>query len=81
MSNKADFESAATIVDGKTVKFSGDDTDVKAISSMIDKNFKNATQDDNSKYEDGGYLLVPLIFLLLLLWARQGFLAELWRRS
>ena len=36
-----------------------------------------------SKYEDGGYVpLVPLIFLLLLLlWARQGFIAELWRRS
>ena len=81
LANEADFKSAASIVDGKTVKFSGDDTDVKAISSMIDKNFKNATQDDNSKYEDGGYMLVPLIFLLMLLWARQGFLAELWRRS
>ena len=79
--NEADFQSAASIVDGKTVKFSGDDADVKAISSMIDKNFKNAAQDDNSKYEDGGYVLVPLIFLLLLLWARQGFIAELWRRS
>jgi len=81
LSNEADFQSAASIVDGKTVKFSGDDTDVKVISSMIDKNFKNVTQDDNSKYEDGGYILVPLIFLLFLLWARQGFLAELWRRS
>ncbi len=81
MANEADFQSAASIVDGKTVKFSGDDADVKAISSMIDKNFKNAAQDDSNKYEDGGYYLVPLIFLLLLLWARQGFLAELWRRS
>jgi len=81
LSNEADFQSAASIVDGKTVKYTGDDTDVKAISSMIDNNFKNAAQDDNSKYEDGGYVLVPLIFLLLLLWARQGFIAELWRRS
>ena len=81
LANEADFQSAASIVDGKTVKFSRDDADVKAISSMIDKNFKNAAQDDNSKYEDGGYVLVPLIFLLLLLWARQGFIAELWRRS
>ena len=81
LSNEADFQSAASLVDGKTVKYSGDDSDVKAISSMIDKNFKNAAQDDNSKYEDGGYALLPLIVLFLLLWARQGFLAELWRRS
>jgi Ca-activated chloride channel family protein len=81
MANEADFESAASIVDGKTVKYTGDNSDVKAIASMIDKNFKNAQQDDSNKYEDGGYYLVPLIFLLLLMWARQGFMAELWRRS
>jgi hypothetical protein len=69
------------MLNGKTVTYTGDDVDVKAVSSMIDKNFKNAAQSDNSKYEDGGYYLVPLIFLLLLLWARQGFMAELWRRS
>ena len=79
--NEADFKSAASIVDGKTVKYSRDDTDVEAISSMIDTNFKNAAQDDKSKYEDGGYWLIPFIFLFLLLWARQGFIAELWRRS
>ncbi len=79
--NEADFKSAASIVDGKTVKYARDDTDVKAISSMIDTNLKNAQQDDSNKYEDGGYYLVPLIFLLLLMWARQGFMAELWRRS
>jgi hypothetical protein len=81
MANGADFESAASIVDGKTVKFTGDDSDVKVISSMIDKNFKNMAQGDKNRYEDGGYALVPLIFLLLLLWARRGFMAELWRRS
>jgi len=81
LSNESDFKSAASMVNGKTVKYSRDDADVKAISSMIDKNFKNAAQDDNSKYEDGGYTLVPLIFLLLLMWVRQGFMAELWRRS
>ena len=79
--NEADFQSAASMLNGKTVTYTGDDVDVKAVSSMIDKNFKNAAQSDNSKYEDGGYYLVPLIFLLLLLWARQGFMAELWRRS
>jgi len=81
LSNEADFQSAASIVNGKTVKYSGNDADVDTISSLIDKNFKNAAQDDDSKYEDGGYWLIPFIFLLLLLWARQGFIAELWRRS
>jgi len=81
LANEADFKSAASLLNGQTVRYSGDDEDVKAISSMIDKNFKNAAQGDNSRYEDGGYYLVPLIFLLLLLWARQGFMAELWRRS
>jgi len=81
LSSEVDFQSAASMVNGKTVKYTGDDADVNAIFSMIEKNFKNATQDDNNKYEDGGYYLIPIIFLLLLLWARQGFIAELWRRS
>jgi Ca-activated chloride channel family protein len=81
LSNEADFKSAASMLNGKTVKYTGNDVDVKEISSMIDKNFKNAARDDSNKYEDGGYYLVPLIFLLLLIWARQGFIAELWRRS
>jgi Ca-activated chloride channel family protein len=81
LSNEADFKSAASMVNGTTVIYSRDNADVKAVSSMIDTNFKNAQQDDSNKYEDGGYYLVPLIFLLLLMWSRQGFLAELWRRS
>ena len=81
LTNEADFKSAASMLDGKTVTYARDDKDVKTISSMIDTNFKNAAQDDSNKYEDGGYYLVPLIFLLLLMWARQGFMAELWRRS
>ena len=81
LSNEADFKSSVSMLNGSRVKYSGDDRDVKAISSMIDKNFKNVTQDDNSKYEDGGYYLIPFIFILLLFWAREGFMAELWRRS
>jgi len=81
LSNEADFKSSVSMLNGSRVKYSGDDRDVQAISSMIDKNFKNATQDDNSKYEDGGYYLIPFIFIFLLFWAREGFMAELWRRS
>ena len=81
LSSEADFKSAASILDAEVVDYAGDNSDVSKVSAMIEKNFKNAAQDDESKYEDGGYWLVPFIFLLLLMWARQGFIAELWRRS
>ena len=81
LSNESDFTSAASLLNGHYVKYTRDESDVEQVSALIDKNFKNAAQDDRSKYEDGGYTLIPLIFLLVLLWARQGFFAELWRRS
>lgn len=81
LSNASDFKSAASLLDAHYVPYTRDSSDVALVSSLIDKNFKNAAQDDKSKYEDGGYILMPLIFLFLLLWARQGFFAELWRRS
>ena len=81
LSNEVDFKSAASILDAHYVKYAPDESDVDKVSLMIDKNFKSAAQEDESRYEDGGWWLVPLIFLLLLPWARQGFVAELWRRS
>jgi len=81
LSNVNDFKSAASIVAGSYVPYRRDESDVEHVSSYIDRNFKNAAQDENNRYEDAGYYLVPLIFLLMLLWARQGFIAELWRRS
>ena len=81
LSSEADFKSAASILNANVVDYAGDNADVKEVSSLIEKNFKNAMADDSNKYEDGGYWLVPIIFLLLLMWARQGFIAELWRRS
>ena len=81
LSNESDFKSATSLLDGHYVPYGADGSDVAVVSSLIDKSFKNAEQDDKSKYEDGGYTLIPIIFLLLLLWARQGFVAELWRCS
>lgn len=81
LSNESDFKSAASLLDGHYVPYSADGSDATVISSLIDKSFKNAAQEDKIKYEDGGYTVIPLIFLLMLLWARQGFVAELWRRS
>jgi len=81
LSNEADFKDAASLLGGHYVTYTRDDSDVNSVSSLIDKNFKTAAQDDKSRYEDGGYTLIPIILLLLLLWARQGFIAELWRRA
>lgn len=81
LTNENDFKSAASLIGGHHVAYARDDSDVRLVSSMIDKNFKTAQQDDAGSFDDGGYTLVPLIFLLMLLWARQGFIAELWRRS
>jgi Ca-activated chloride channel family protein len=81
LSNTNDFEQSASQLGGSYVAHTRDQSDVKQVSSLIDKHFKTAVQDDKSQYEDGGYVLTPIIFLLILLWARQGFIAELWRRS
>ncbi len=81
LSNLNDFKRASSLLDGHYVPYARDGSDVDLISSLIDKNFKNAVQNDTSMYEDSGYLLIPLLFIFLLLWARQGFFAELWRRS
>lgn len=81
LSNEAEFKSATSLLGGAYVPYTRDNSDVKRIFSMIDMNFKNAAKDDSSQYEDGGYYVIPFIFLLLLFWARQGFVAELWRRA
>lgn len=79
LSSEVDFKSSAKILGAKYVSFSGDDSDEVEVSSLIDTNLKDAAQGDKSRYEDGGYWLIPFIFLFLLLWAREGFIAELWR--
>jgi Ca-activated chloride channel family protein len=81
LSNARDFESSASLLDASYITYSRDDSDVKRVSSLIDRHFKKAAQNDKDEYEDGGYLLVPIIFVLLLFWSRQGFIAELWRRQ
>lgn len=81
LSNSSDFEQSASILGGRYAAYSRDGSDVKKVSSLIDKHFRSAAKDDKGHYEDGGYYVIPLIFLLMLLWAREGFMAELWRRS
>ncbi|PHS38933.1 MAG: hypothetical protein COB07_02640 [Sulfurovum sp.] len=81
LSNADSVKQASSLLGASYVPFARDGSDVAEVSSLIDKNFKNASKEDESTYEDGGYVLIPILFLLLLFWARQGFFAELWRKS
>nr|MBL0708775.1 hypothetical protein [Sulfurimonas sp.] len=81
LSSESDFKNASSLLGGKYIKYSSDGSDVDSVLALIEKNFKNDEQSDNARYEDGGYLLLPALFLLLLFWARKGFVAQLWRRA
>jgi len=75
------FEQSTSLLDAEWTGMTVDDQDVKKIASWVDTAFSKAGAKDNARYEDGGYLLIPLILLLMLLWFRQGFIAEAWRVS
>lgn len=73
------FEESADLLDAEWTGMTVDERDVQKIDSWIDTAFQQAGSKDDARYEDGGYLLLPLILLLMLLWFRQGFIAEAWR--
>ncbi|MEA3434193.1 MAG: VWA domain-containing protein [Campylobacterota bacterium] len=75
------FEQSVSLLGAEWTGMTVDDQDVKKIASWIDTAFKKAGAKDDARYEDGGYLLIPLILFLMLLWFRQGFIAEAWRVS
>lgn len=75
------FEQSASVLDAEWTQMTVDEQDVQKIASWIDTAFQQAGSKDDARYEDGGYLLLPLILLLMLLWFRQGFIAEAWRIS
>ena len=75
------FEQSADILGAEWTQLTVDEQDVQKIASWIDTAFQQAGSKDDARYEDGGYLLLPLILLLMLLWFRQGFIAEAWRVS
>jgi len=75
------FEKAASVLDGSYVQMTADNQDIVQIASLIDTAFTQAGAEDNTRHEDGGYWLLPLIILLMALWLRRGFIAEAWRVS
>jgi len=79
--NIQSFQKSANVLDAEVIQIRIDDADVEALSSSVDRAFKQAGSSDDTRYEDGGYYLLPLIVLLMLLWFRRGFIAESWRVS
>lgn len=75
------FEQSVSLLGAEWTGMTVDDQDVKKIASWVDTVFQQAGAKDDARYEDGGYLLIPLILLLMFLWFRQGFIAEAWRVS
>ncbi len=79
--NAKGFEQSVAILDAEWTQMTVDEQDVEKIASWIDTAFHEAGANDDSRYEDAGYMLLPLILLLMLLWFRRGFIAEAWRVS
>jgi Ca-activated chloride channel family protein len=75
------FEQSLSLLNAEWTGMTADDQDVKKIALWVDTAFSKAGAKDDTRYEDGGYLLLPLILLLMLLWFRQGFISEAWRVS
>jgi len=75
------FEQSTSILNGAYIHMTVDDQDIQKSVSLIDTVFQQASAKDDARYEDGGYMLMPFIVLLMLLWFRRGFIAEAWRVS
>lgn len=79
--NVKSFKKAASLLDGSYVQMTADNRDVVQAADLIATAFTQAGAEDNTRYEDGGYWLLPFIVLLMALWLRRGFIAEAWRVS
>ena len=79
--NQAQMQKSAKILDASVQQITVDDSDIQQLNAWTDKSFENPKGLESSHYVDGGYMFLPLILLVMLLWFRQGFAAEVWRVS
>ncbi len=78
--NIKQMQQAAVAINADLVSFTADDNDIHRLLKSIENNFSRA-QNDKAEYKDEGFLFLPVIAVLVLLWFRRGFLAEAWRIS
>jgi len=66
------LSNAASILGGRFLQVSVDDSDVKSLSRRLDTRPVVAPTDEGQRWRDAGYYLLFPIGLIVLLWFRQG---------
>lgn len=66
------MKSAAKAVGGDLVLPTADDADVRRLNSKIDTSLTEAAAQEGDRWKDNGYLLLPLLALLMLTLFRPG---------
>ncbi|MEA3491810.1 MAG: VWA domain-containing protein [Campylobacterota bacterium] len=79
--NLQQMQKSANILNANIQEITIDDSDIEQLNAWTERSFETPQGLESSHYKDGGYLLLPLILLLLLFWFRRGFIAEVWRVS
>lgn len=67
------IEAGAKALGAQVQEMTVDDRDTRRVAQGAESNVSQVTSDmERMQWKDSGYLLVPLIFLVTLLWARRG---------
>ena len=68
---------AASLLNAPVLRLSVDETDVQRIAQRAQSDFKAvAGSASGDRWRDAGYMLLPLIALLSLMWSRRGWLVR-----
>lgn len=71
--DRASFQKAADIVGANLFTVTADNRDVMRINSNIVRNHKRIFNDENEqRWKDSGYFLLPFLLAMSLLWCRRG---------
>jgi Ca-activated chloride channel family protein len=71
------LQSAAGNLNAAVVKLSVDPADVERVARRAQSKLKAVSaSSEGTRWQDGGYPLLPLITLLALLWSRKGWLVR-----
>ena len=66
------LSSAADVMGGSLVMISADKSDVRHLSTLVERSISRAPPQEGQQWEDAGYLLVVVIMLIMLFFFRHG---------
>jgi len=72
--NLDNMKKAADAVGGSLTIVSPDDCDVRKLAGQIQASLSDAKQNEGERWQDAGYLLLPLLVLLALFFFRRGWI-------